>query len=160
MTRSMTPHTMRLTRDLAFPVETVFKAWSDPVAKAQWFTGPSDWESDPHALDFRVGGHERSSGGPKGQPRHIMSAVFHDIVPPEDGPQGRVARIISSFTMHVGDTLLTASLLTLEFSTTATGSRLSLTEQLAFLDGCDHIADREAGTNALLDMLEAWLNKQ
>ena len=156
MTRHVTPHTMRLSRELKFPVEAVFNAWADPASKAAWFTGPSDWESDPHALDFRVGGRETSSGGPKGAPRHIMSAVFHEIVPPENGE----ARIISSFSMHVGETLLTVSLMTLEFTTTPTGTQLRLTEQLVFLDGCDHIENREEGTNALLDMLEAYLNRQ
>ncbi|MFT3998276.1 MAG: SRPBCC family protein [Asticcacaulis sp.] len=156
MTRSVLPHTMRLSRDLKSPLATVFRAWSDPAAKGAWFTGPPDWESDPHTLDFRVGGRETSSGGPAGAPRHIMSAIFHEIVPPENGE----ARIISSFTMHVGETILTVSLMTLEFMATATGTQLKLTEQLVFLDGCDHVENREQGTNALLDMLEAYLNRQ
>ncbi|MDC7682630.1 SRPBCC family protein [Asticcacaulis sp. BYS171W] len=152
MTRHVTPHTMIITRDLKFAPSVVFKAWADPAAKAHWFSGPPDWEAEPHRLDFRVGGEEYSAGGPKGGPMHIMRGVIHEIVPDE--------RIISSFTMHVDETILTVSLATIEFVATATGTKMTLTEQLVFLDGCDHIADREHGTNAMLDMMEAYLNRQ
>jgi uncharacterized protein YndB with AHSA1/START domain len=48
----------------------VFAAWADPVAKARWFRDPAGWLSAPHELEFRVGGRELSSGGPKGGPVH------------------------------------------------------------------------------------------
>lgn len=152
MSLKVTPHTFTLTRDLKHSPERVFAAWSDPVAKAAWFSGPQDWESGPGQMDFRVGGKELSQAGPKDGPWHVMEAVYHNIIPNE--------RIIWSFSMHVGGVLLTVSLATLQLIKTDFGTRLSLTEQLVFLDGCDHIANREEGTNIMLDMLEASLNRQ
>jgi uncharacterized protein YndB with AHSA1/START domain len=58
----------------ASPAE-VFAAWADPAAKARWFSGPEEWEAEPHEVDFRVGGHEVSIGGPKGGPVHTSSCA-------------------------------------------------------------------------------------
>ena len=64
----------------ASPAE-VFAAWADPAAKARWFSGPEEWEAEPHEVDFRVGGHEVSIGGPKGGPVHTSScASRHRLV--------------------------------------------------------------------------------
>jgi uncharacterized protein YndB with AHSA1/START domain len=35
----------------ASPAE-VFAAWADPAAKARWFSGPEEWEAEPHELDL------------------------------------------------------------------------------------------------------------
>lgn len=150
--RSVTPHTMVLERTLKYAPSIVFKAWADPASKASWFTGPPDWHVEPHSLDFRVGGIETSAGGPKGGDMHIMQALYHEIIPDQ--------RLIYSFTMHVGEVLLTVSLATLEFVASGSGTHLKLIEQLVFLDGCDHLKEREEGTNAMIDMLEAYLNRQ
>ncbi|GGZ23157.1 SRPBCC family protein [Asticcacaulis endophyticus] len=149
MTRSAHHHLITIERDLAFSPDVVFKAWADPAAKAKWFSGPPDWEAEPHHLDFRVGGKERSAGGPKDGPPHRMEAVYHDIVPEE--------RIISSFSMYLDTTLITVSLATIEFKPSAKGTKLILNEQIVFLDGSDHLDDRIHGTNAMIDMMEAYL---
>jgi hypothetical protein len=64
----------------ASPAE-VFNAFADPKAKAQWFVGPKEWESGPREFDFRVGGRELNSGGPKGGPLHSFECIYQDIVP-------------------------------------------------------------------------------
>jgi hypothetical protein len=40
------------------------------------------------------------------------------------------------------------------------GTRLSVTEQAVFLDGADYPAQREQGTRALLDSLDAELRRE
>jgi uncharacterized protein YndB with AHSA1/START domain len=129
----------------------VFAAWASPAAKGRWFSGPDEWEKSNHELDFRVGGRERVSGGPKGGPVHVYEARYQDIVPNE--------RIILSYDMHLDDIRISVSLATVEFKPVGTRTRLIYTEQGAFLDGYDDPAGREHGTRALLDNLEAALKR-
>jgi uncharacterized protein YndB with AHSA1/START domain len=129
----------------------VFAAWATPAAKGKWFVGPDEWEKSNHELDFRVGGRERVSGGPKGGPVHAYDACYQDIVPNE--------RIISTYDMHLDDKRISVSLATIEFKPARGGTRLIYTEQGAFLDGYDDPAGREHGTRALLDNLDAALKR-
>lgn len=131
------------------PPALVFHAWADPAAKARWFVGPEEWTRGPHELDFRVGGRERVSGGPKEGPVHRFDGLYQDIVPDQ--------RIIYSYDMHLGDQRISVSLATVEFKPEGTRTRLVFTEQGAFLDGHDDVASREHGTRALLDNLDAAL---
>jgi uncharacterized protein YndB with AHSA1/START domain len=120
----------------ATPAE-VFNAFADPKAKARGFVGPSDWESGPREFDFRIGGRERTSGGPKGGPIHSFDCIYQDIVPNE--------RIIYTYDMHADKARISVSLATIEFSGADKGTRLVLTEQGAFLDGYSLMAGRRAG---------------
>ena len=56
--------TFTVERRYAAAPARVFAAFADPVAKARWFSGPDEWDKGPREFDFRVGGHERNSGGP------------------------------------------------------------------------------------------------
>jgi uncharacterized protein YndB with AHSA1/START domain len=130
----------------------VFAAWADPVAKARWFAGPDEWESGPREFDFRVGGRERNSGGPPGGPVHAFDALYQDIVENE--------RIVYSYDMHLDGTRISVSLATVELKPAGDGTRLIVTEQAVFLDGADYPAQREQGTRALLDSLDAELRRE
>jgi uncharacterized protein YndB with AHSA1/START domain len=123
----------------------VFNAFADPAAKARWFAGPEEWVQGSREQDFRVGGRERLSGGPKSGTVHTFDCLYQDIVKDE--------RIVYTYEMHMGDTRISVSLATFEFRTEGAGTRLVLTEQGAFLDGHDNVAQREAGTRDLLDAL-------
>jgi uncharacterized protein YndB with AHSA1/START domain len=150
MTRRSVQHaTFTIERTYAAPRERVFKAFSDPRAKARWFVGPKDWERSDHRMDFRVGGKESVSGGPPGGPVHHYNCTFQDIVPNE--------RIVSVYDMHMDETRISVSLATVEFKSTGAGTRLVLTEQGVFLDGYDDAGSRERGTQGLLDQLDAAL---
>jgi uncharacterized protein YndB with AHSA1/START domain len=129
----------------------VFKAWANPVAKARWFVGPDAWEKSDHALDFRVGGRERVSGGPPGGPVHIYHALYQDIVPDH--------RIVISYDMHLDERRISVSLATVEFMPAGAGTRMIFTEQGAFLDGYDNAGQREQGTRDLLDKLGEALHR-
>lgn len=131
------------------PPARVFRAWADPAAKSTWFRGPGDWTSSRYTLDFRVGGREGSTVGPKGGPVHHYDAVYQDIVENE--------RIILSYEMRADGTRTSVSLMTVELKPEGKGTRLTFTEQGAFLDGHDSAGQREEGTGFLLDNLEAAL---
>jgi uncharacterized protein YndB with AHSA1/START domain len=92
------------------------------------------------------------SGGPPGGPNHFYNAIYQDIVPNE--------RIVLTYDMHLDKTLISVSLLTLEFKAEGKGTKLVLTEQDAFLDGFDNVASREKGTQDLLDNLGAELKSK
>jgi uncharacterized protein YndB with AHSA1/START domain len=150
MTERKTEHaTFTIERVFEAKPERVFKAFADPKAKAQWFVGPEGWTQGVRELDFRVGGRERLSGGPKGAPAHSFDALYQDIVPNE--------RIVYSYDMHIGDTRISVSLATVELKRAGAGTRLVFTEQAVFLDGYDDAGSRERGTHGLLDQLGASL---
>lgn len=147
--RSATHATFVIARSYDASPATVFAAWATPEAKGSWFVGPEAWEKSDHALDFRVGGRERVSGGPPGGPVHVYNAVYQDIVPDH--------RIVVSYDMHLDKTRISVSLATVEFKPEATGTRMVYTEQGVFLDGYDDAGQREQGTQGLLDQLGAAL---
>ena len=83
-------------------------------------------------MDFRVGGRERRRA--VGRRRHTtFDAVYHDIVPNE--------RIVYTYEMHLDDRKISVSLATLQIKPAGAGrTKLSVTEQGAFLDGYDDAA--------------------
>ena len=150
--RSAIHATFVIERNFKAPPARVFNAFADRAAKALWFSGPAEWEAGPKEFDFRVGGRERSSGGPKGGAVHAFNALYQDIVPNE--------RIIYTYDMHLDETRISVSLATVEFKPASAGTLLIITEQGAFLDGHDDAGSRERGTRWLLDQLEASLSRE
>jgi len=130
----------------------VFSAWADPAIKARWFVGPEAWQKSDHKLDFRIGGEETVSGGPEGGPVHYYKATIADIVPD--------ARIVWTYEMHLDETRISVSLVTVEFKPEDGGTRMIYTEQGVFLDAFDKPEVREEGTIALIDQLGAELRRR
>jgi uncharacterized protein YndB with AHSA1/START domain len=136
----------------AHPAE-VFRAWADAAAKDIWMDDP-DYKSDgsSYTMDFRVGGHERFSGlTPEGTP-YSYDAVYYDIVPD--------CRIVYSYEMYAADDRMSVSLATVEIVPDQDGTKLTYTEQHAFLDGIDKPEAREEGTVWMLDNLGQYLASQ
>jgi uncharacterized protein YndB with AHSA1/START domain len=150
--RSVTHNTFVLERVYDASPARVFAAFADPTIKARWFSGPAEWQQDKRVHDFRIGGHERLSGGPKGGQRHTFEATYYDIVPDE--------RIVYAYEMYMDDTRISVSVATFELRSEGKGTRLVLTEQGAFLDGHDYPAQREAGTRDLLEKLAGALSQE
>lgn len=150
--RSVTHATFALERTYPAAPARVFAAFADPAQKARWNGCHDEWETVEASLDFRVGGREVSRVAPPGGLVHGMEARYHDIVPGE--------RIVYSYAMTVGDARVSVSLVTLEFEPADGGTRLTFTEQGAFLDAHQPPAEREAGTGIGLDRLRALLEQE
>lgn len=138
--RSVVHSTFTLERNYPVPPARVFAAWSDQAAKMRWFAGPDSG----HQLDFRVGGREVNHGDHDGVLMEFES-YYRDIVDAE--------RIVFSSTMTADGAVTTVSMTTIELVPTGDGTRLTLTEQDAFLDGHELPEWREEGTGSWLDSL-------
>jgi uncharacterized protein YndB with AHSA1/START domain len=127
--------------------EVVFNAWADPAAKAQWF-GPPNKSEDSYTLDFREGGREHLAVPmPDGSAVYSFDAVYQDIV--------AGTRIVYTYDMHLDAARISVSVAAVELAARGAGTHLTLTEHGVFLDGLDQPAEREHGTNALMDALGA-----
>jgi len=78
--------------------------------------------------------------------------VYYDIVPDH--------RIVYSYEMYAGEKRMSVSLATVEIAPDSDGTKLTYTEQGAFLDGIDEPEAREEGTAWLLDNLAKYLATQ
>jgi uncharacterized protein YndB with AHSA1/START domain len=147
--RSVVHSTFTLDRTYHQPPARVFAAWADPGLKARWFGGGTDEAPFDLDMDFRVGGHETDRGEPD-----AYQARYHDIVPDE--------RIVFSYDLTLGGSLVSVSLASVEFRAAAGGSgtQLTYTEHGAFLDGHDDPELRKNGTGGMLDELGRWLERQ
>ena len=123
----------------------VFKALTDPAAKAKWFGGGNGYTVLARNMDVRPGGREHVKGRWSTGVVSTFDAVYHDVIADE--------RIVYSYEMHLDDRKISVSLATLELKPAGSGTRLVMTEQGAFLDGYDDAGSREHGSNFLLDAL-------
>lgn len=142
--RSVLHSTFTIERDYPAAPAAVFAAWSDPVTKGRWFAGGN---SD-HELDFRVGGREVARGTVNGTVVTFETA-YREIVPD--------TRIVYTSTLSEGGVLSTVSLTSVEFTATPTGTRLTLTEHGAYLDGREKPEWRKQGTGDQLTALAGVL---
>jgi uncharacterized protein YndB with AHSA1/START domain len=138
--------TFVIERTYPSPPSRVFRALTDPAAKAAWFLAPGDWTSSGYRFDCRVGGTEHLESRPPGGEPHVYDAVYHDVVADR--------RVVFSYDMHLGEQHLSVSLTTIELFPVDGGTRLTFTEQGAFLDGDPASAtSRVEGSHFLLDNL-------
>lgn len=68
-------------------------------------------------------------------------------------------RIVYTYDMHLDDQRISVSLATVQLEPAGAGTRLTFTEQGAYLDGFDTIDVREEGAGQLLDALGAELRR-
>ena len=130
-----------------YPVSSaqVFKALTDPAAKAKWHTGGNGYTVLARAMDVRPGGREHVKGRWESGVVVTYDALYHDVVADE--------RIVYAYEMHLDDRKISVSLATLELKPAGSNTHLVMTEQGAFLDGYDDGGSREHGSTLLLDAL-------
>lgn len=151
MTTNVIHSTFTLERDYPAAPERVFAAWSDPAQKARWFVGAGP-DAAPMDLDFRVGGLERATGGRADGPVCAYEGCFRDIVPNE--------RIVLTNTMDIDGTRAAVNLVTVLFTPTADGTRVTITDQGTYLrPDLDKPEWRETGTRDQLEALSAELKQ-
>ena len=102
-------------------------------------------------MDFRVGGKERArfrfkEGTPLKGVACTNDTAYQDIVPNR--------RIVFASTMTMGERRISASLATVEFLPSGTGTDLIFTHQGAFFEGADGPEMREEGWRKLLDAID------
>lgn len=148
--RSVTHATFAVERTFGASPARVFAAWADPEAKGRWFGDPAQGVEE-HELDFRVGGREFNRGTVEGQD-YAYEARYLDIVPDE--------RIVYAYDMHTRGNRISVSLGTVELEPDGAGTRLTYTEQGAYLDGLDTPEQRQQGTGGLFDALAAELARE
>ena len=149
--RSVTHATFVVERTYDASPDRVFAAWADPAAKARWFGNPDDGV-DEFELDFRVGGRELSRGTAPNGKAYTYEARYQDIVPDD--------RIVYAYDMHLEEARISVSLSTVQLSPEDEGTRLTYTEQGAFLDGLETPEQREQGSGAVFDALGEELRKE
>jgi uncharacterized protein YndB with AHSA1/START domain len=132
----------------------VFRALSDPAAKARWFAGSDGLTVLEREMDVRPGGRERVTGRWANGVVTTFDAVYFDVVPNR--------RLVYCYELRKDERKISVSLATvelapIELASAGAGTRLRITEQGAFLDGYDDAGAREHGTGLLLDGLGASL---
>ena len=128
--------------------ERVFAAFADPAKKRRWFVEGGGNEVEHYEMDFRVGGKERARfrhGSPVQGIAFTNDTTYQDIVPNR--------RVVLASTMSMGEQCISASLVTVEFLRSETGTDLIFTHQGAFFEGADGPEMREAGWRKLLERL-------
>ncbi|CAN7406307.1 SRPBCC family protein [Rhizobium leguminosarum] len=153
MTTSSAEHaTLVIERHLKAPVARVFRAWSTPESKRQWFACHGEWVPLDYELDFRPGGTERNYVADTDGLLHAYDAHYIDIVPD--------ARIIYAYEMKLGESRISASLTTVAFEAAPGGTNMVFTEQVVFLDGYTDNGARLQGTEIGLDNLQLFLERE
>lgn len=127
--------------------QRVFAAWADLEVKALWFTAPPDqWTLIERTLDFREGGHEVLEGRFASGRISRYAARYHLIEP--------ASRLVYAYDMHINGGWHSVSLATLVLEPEGHATRVTYTEQIAFLDGSDGTASRREGTEELFRRIE------
>lgn len=140
--------TFTLKRTWNVSAERVFKAWSDPLVKAQWFSGPPErWTLLRREMDFRVGGQEILEGrfNESGLVT-CFDARYHLIEPGK--------RLVYVYDLFHSGQFHSVTLSSLELEEDGNRTRVSYTEQVVFLDGKDGTEARRHGTELQFGMIE------
>ncbi|MDO3646534.1 SRPBCC domain-containing protein [Nocardia mangyaensis] len=152
VTRSISHAQFTIEREVPVAPSVAFGAFADPAVKSEWFGGEEGWELGEVSLDFRVGGLEVNEGTFEQKLTSRFVANYTDIIENE--------RIVYTYDMWVNGTHISTSVATWEFEPVAAGTKLTLVEFGAHLDGFDTGAEREEGTRVLVDALAAYLESQ
>ena len=125
-----------------------YAAWSNPEHKRQWFGSPAG--KPGQIFEFKVGGREYNADR-MGNSDFTFNVLYQDIIPDN--------RIVYTYEMTIDGKRMSVSLATIELFPTATGTRIVVREDGAFLDGLDTSKQREEGTNYLVDQIGVFLDK-
>jgi len=143
--------TFVIERPLAGSPRHAFRFWADAALKQRWISCHPDWTQLDYSLDFRAGGGEISRTRSPDGAEHGVTARYLDIV------EGR--RIVYAYDMTVDALRISASLATVLFIPTGTGTLMQFTEQLALLDGSTDAKGRRDGSEIGFERLALELER-
>ena len=153
--RSVIHDTFVIERTYPASQSRVFAAFASKEAKDTWGDtgdiGAAEPSTGPAEFDFRVGGHERF-GNVYQDVKYTYDALYYDITPDQ--------RLVYSYEMYADGARISVSVATIEFTATGDGTKLTWTEQGAYLDGFDGAEAsrlRQEGTSEMLDGLAKYL---
>ncbi|MFJ2839474.1 SRPBCC domain-containing protein [Nocardia sp. NPDC087230] len=148
-TRTINHAQFTIEREVPVAPAVAFQAFADPAIKSKWFGGEEGWELTEASVDFRVGGIEINEGIFQKSVTSRFVATYTDIIDNE--------RLVYTYDMWLDGAHISTSVATWEFEPTSTGTKLTLVEFGAHLDGHDTGAQREEGTRELVDTLAKYL---
>jgi uncharacterized protein YndB with AHSA1/START domain len=143
--------TIVLERAYAARPARVFEAFASPEARRRWGVPSAHVELVYDKADFRVDGVDISRCGPRGNLIYRVETRYRDIVPQR--------RIISTEVVSEGGNALSFALITVEFLSEGSGTRLVLTDQVTAFGGRSMIDGHRAGHAAALDNLATELGR-
>ena len=136
--------TFAIERQLPAGPKHAFRFFAEAELKGRWNECHPDWTVLEDVFDFREGGEERKRWLTGDGSEQAFRAHYLDIVP--------ARRIIYAYEMGLAGKRISASLVTVEFTTAGAATRMLFTEQAAYLGAGMH-DEREAGTEWGLDRL-------
>src|SRR5262245_23050546 len=118
---SVVHNTFVIERSYGVPREKVFAAFAEPASKRRWFAEGVRLDVEEYEMDFTVGGAERyksrfKEGTPFPGVALVNKGVINDIIPDR--------RVVTSYTMSLGDKRISATLVTIELLRTEKGTDL------------------------------------
>jgi uncharacterized protein YndB with AHSA1/START domain len=130
----------------------VFRAWADPAQLKQWAAPADDWDYAVEDFDFRVGGGDRQSFGPRGEEPYKLVSRYDEILDDR--------RIVFAYSVARGAQRISSSVSSVELIAENGGTRLRITEQGAFFDGFDSAVGRKGGVLHTLTQLDRFLQER
>lgn len=156
-TEQQSDNTLQITRIIAAPPHKVFDAWIDPAVRMQWWCASPQMTCDFCEIDARVGGRYRinmkgpgpGATSPEDRKEYIACGTFEQI----DRPR----RLAFTWRWETWRESHVDSLVTLDFSPVAGGTRLTLTQTL--LPDANAVKEHVQGWNGCLDCLAKVLSE-
>ena len=151
----VTHNTFVIQRTYRVSPARLFRAFSDPAQKRQWFAESDRHTVEDFALDFRVDGSERATyrfneTSPFPGLELTNLSTWHEIV--ED------SRIVFTSVMAMAGHRISVTLATIELTASAAlETTLTFTHQAVFFENSDGPQIREHGWRSLFDRLAANL---
>lgn len=145
---SVVQHTLSFVREIDRPVETVWDAYADVRKRSRWSV-PEGEEIVYDTSDLTPGGRDGYRCGPPGDLSNVGEQRYYVVDP------GRL--LVCSDTVHREGRVMAVALLTWEFEPTATGTRLSVVDQVTSLVGQGMIDGHRHGHEKTLDRLVRFL---
>ena len=142
--------TFVIERDLPGSPAHAFRFWAEHNLKRQWTSCHPDWTVLEDRFDVRIGGEEMMCWRTPEGVEHGYRAHYLDVVPGK--------RIIYAYAMNTGRVQTSASLATIEFSGQKRITKMTYTEQAAFLDAADAKV-RSGGTEIGFERLVTVIEK-
>lgn len=142
--------TFSISRLLPTTPDRAFNAFAFPAEKRRWFVETPGFSTYDYRLDCRAGGSEFWHGTAPDGFEVTYSASYFDVLPGQ--------RLLLSYSMSINGAPLSLSLLSILFAAEGAGTRLTLHEDVAHLDGRGTAEGRRDGTERLMDALAANLS--